>query len=212
MQSQLWQHLTAQFPVSALEWRVVEVSDEGRARLRPQLRYQALIARLNRCLQASEWSVYYHSGPQESLICQLMLLSAQRTVVIGTRHRHVAIEVLAQDAMVYAAELFGLRPQPDLEAAYWVDYDHEAKAPLYEPSWQPPAALDTPQSLDDKPAGHQAIDRLVERLRQTGRGLDAAKLISRYGGYGSNPQMARELYGALRNLLRDETLAQSESV
>lgn len=206
MQSQLWQHLTAQFPGEALEWRVVDVSEDSRARLRPQLPYQAVVDRLTRHLHITEWSTHYQAGPQESLICQLTVISAQRTVVLGTRKRYVEVETLAQDAFVYAAELFGLKPQPDITVSYWVDYDDEAKAPLFEPIWQPAVPTEGAPATTDKPAGQQAIDRLVERLRQEGRGLDAARLISRYGGYGNNPQMARELYGALRNLLRDEAL------
>jgi hypothetical protein len=52
-----------------------------------------------------------------------------------------------------------------------------------------------------KPEGQQAIDRLVERLRAEGNGLETARLLVRYGGYGSDPQAARELYGKLRELL-----------
>ncbi len=53
-----------------------------------------------------------------------------------------------------------------------------------------------------KPAGQQAIDRLVERLGAEGKGLEVAKLINAYGGYGTDPNAARELYARLRELLR----------
>lgn len=53
----------------------------------------------------------------------------------------------------------------------------------------------------DKPDGHQVIDRLVERLRQEGLGVDAARLVTSYGGYGGDPQTSRELYAKLRALL-----------
>ena len=52
-----------------------------------------------------------------------------------------------------------------------------------------------------KSAGQQAIDRLVDRLKGEGRGLEAAKLLNAYGGYGGNPEAARELYAKLRALL-----------
>ncbi len=45
------------------------------------------------------------------------------------------------------------------------------------------------------------IDRLVERLKQEGHGLAAARLLNRYGGYGKDAAAARELYGELRSLL-----------
>ncbi len=55
-----------------------------------------------------------------------------------------------------------------------------------------------------KPAGQQMIDRLVERLKDEGQGLAAARLLVRFGGYGKDPDTARELYAHLRALLRGE--------
>jgi len=46
------------------------------------------------------------------------------------------------------------------------------------------------------------IDRLVERLKESGQGLEAARLLVRYGGYGKDAEAARALYGALRALLK----------
>lgn len=46
------------------------------------------------------------------------------------------------------------------------------------------------------------IDRLVERLKESGHGLQAARLLVRYGGYGKDAEAARALYGALRALLK----------
>ena len=54
-----------------------------------------------------------------------------------------------------------------------------------------------------KSAGQQAIDKLVDRLKADGKGLGAAKLLNQYGGYGSDPGAARELYAKLRDLLRE---------
>jgi hypothetical protein len=48
----------------------------------------------------------------------------------------------------------------------------------------------------------QLIDRLLARLRDEGQGLAAARLVVRYGGYGKDPEAARELYGELRALLK----------
>lgn len=58
-----------------------------------------------------------------------------------------------------------------------------------------------PPSESPKSAGQQAIDKLVDRLKAEGRGLQAARLLNTYGGYGSDPQAARELYAKLRELL-----------
>jgi hypothetical protein len=45
------------------------------------------------------------------------------------------------------------------------------------------------------------IDRLVERLKEEGQGLAAARLLVKHGGYGNDPAAARELYAQLRALL-----------
>jgi hypothetical protein len=52
-----------------------------------------------------------------------------------------------------------------------------------------------------KPTGQQMIDRLVERLKGEGQGLAAARLLVKHGGYGKDPEAARELYAQLRELL-----------
>ncbi len=49
--------------------------------------------------------------------------------------------------------------------------------------------------------GQRMIDRLLERLKEEGQGLAAARLLVRHGGYGNDPASARELYAALRALL-----------
>lgn len=49
--------------------------------------------------------------------------------------------------------------------------------------------------------GQMAIERLMDRLREAGKGLDAAKLVNAYAGYASDPNAARELYARLRSLL-----------
>lgn len=137
----------------------------------------------------------------------------------------------AEDALVAAAACFGLRPSVVLGELPWVDYDPEQGQPLYDPdlsglesdpleatseslpSVPPPteplpaepfaAAPSSPPAPEEKPksAGQQAIDKLLERLRAEGKGLEAAKLLNAYGGYGSDVQAARELYAKLRALL-----------
>lgn len=78
-----------------------------------------------------------------------------------------------------------------------------------------PVALDAAAALGapatGKPTGQQMIDRLVDRLKDEGQGLAAARLLVRYGGYGKDPDTARELYAHLRALLRGETVAAGPS-
>ena len=57
------------------------------------------------------------------------------------------------------------------------------------------------EPIPAKSAGQQAIDKLVDRLKADGKGLGAAKLLNTYGGYGTDPAAARELYAKLRALL-----------
>jgi len=68
------------------------------------------------------------------------------------------------------------------------------------------AAPDAPALAPDlpataKPEGQQMIDRLIERLKAQGQGLASARILVRHGGYGKDPQAARELYAELRQLL-----------
>lgn len=55
--------------------------------------------------------------------------------------------------------------------------------------------------IDAKPAGHEVIERLLDRLREEGLGKEAARLVVMHGGYGRNQAESRELYGKLRALL-----------
>ena len=59
--------------------------------------------------------------------------------------------------------------------------------------------------------GLRMIDRLVERLKDDGQGLAAARLLVRFGGYGKDPDAARELYGELRTLLKRASEREAES-
>jgi hypothetical protein len=54
---------------------------------------------------------------------------------------------------------------------------------------------------DAKPAGHEVIERLLDRLREEGLGKEAARLVVTHGGYGRSQAESRELYGKLRALL-----------
>ena len=111
--------------------------------------------------------------------------------------------------------------EPDLAAAdsytdsYTNGYTDSYTAPVTPPgpsteSAPPSPPVDAPEPAQVEPpqaeppaksAGQQAIDKLVDRLKADGKGLGAAKLLNAYGGYGSDPVAARELYAKLRALL-----------
>lgn len=75
----------------------------------------------------------------------------------------------------------------------------------------PDAAVEPARPLGGEPApgeaapikseGQRAIDKLVDRLREAGSGLEAARLVMAHKGYGNDPDEARELYARLRQLL-----------
>ena len=207
----VWESLTQPFSADAVTWRVLEVTaadtpgGAARARVRPQLSYEAVLERLNEVVKPSGWSNRYVALGDDALSCELSVEGVTKTEVALLRD--LSSDEVAHDAFVYAAELFGMVPPVDTEAVYWVDYDPEAKTILHEPAAEveaappPTPSVITPPSTP-KPAGQQAIDRLVERLKGEGRGLEVAKLINTYGGYGQDKDAARELYSKLRALLQ----------
>jgi hypothetical protein len=214
-----WTLLAAEFALADVEWRVTEVLIQGgdggssEATVRPQLRYEVVLRRLDETLGVTGWSSRY-TALGEAVACELAIGSVYKSAVAESTH--VNKSTASRDAFVYAAELFGLVPPVSRLETYHADYDAETKTLLYEPEVTPganrPVAKDArestqvakPQLVPEAPvksAGQQAIDKLVERLEQQGRGKEVAKLIVRYGGYGQNPEAARELYSKLRALL-----------
>ena len=52
----------------------------------------------------------------------------------------------------------------------------------------------------EKPKHHQHIDDMMEKCREVGLGREAIKLVSK--GYGANLEESRQIYIALRDLLK----------
>ncbi len=209
VQSRLWTELTAAFPANAIEWRITRLSEDvSKAALRPQLRYDSLMQRLKSVLTPTDWSLRYVNLADEAVCAELSILGNTRSSVLSLLSPERTAVIAAQDAFVYAAEAFGIVPPADSNRDYWVDYDAEHHCALYEPDLEEPVTAEVlpdadkrPDGNSEKSAGHQAIDRLVDRLKQEGFGLEAARLLIRFGGYGQNPEEARGLYGELRALL-----------
>jgi hypothetical protein len=214
MDADILLQLRQPFDPEHVTWRVVEVADDARhARVRPQITATALQKRLNHVLGTLHWS-YSFAPVGSGISCTLTLGTATLgTTTLDTVSRAAVVSMdtpapvtaseRAQDALVHAAEGFGILPPAAIDAQYWVEFDPEQQVILYEPESAPTAPV-TPETTD-KSAGHQAIDKLMDKLAQQGRGLDAAKVALEYRGYGDNPQMAREFYGKLRELLLQET-------
>jgi hypothetical protein len=210
--------LSAPFPASALRWRVLEFDTaEKRSRLGPELAPEAVYERLDEVLGRDGWSNRYLPLGADALVCELTVDGVTKSAVVRSRSPHDDPETVAASALSRAAERFGLCPPVPAGASAWVDADPDTGEPLHPPavaadaapafeSGSAPLVLGSPP-LIDKPAGHQAIDRLVERLADEGFGLAAAKLLIEYGGYGDDPDTARDLYARLRSLLRDRPVA-----
>jgi len=217
--------LAAPFSPADLLWRVVRLSpDRLSAQVRPQLRAEAVAARFDAVLGIGGWSQTFAALGERGLVCTLGALGVSKAAV-APYTTEADLGDTADDALAAAAALFGLRPAVILDELPWVDYDPEQRQPLYEPNLsgaedgdetsvqaapasrpEPAAAqTETPAAAPPatKPAGQQAIDKLIDRLKADGKGLDAAKLLNTYGGYGGDPNAARELYAKLRELLRD---------
>jgi hypothetical protein len=205
MQCGDWDQLSAPFSAQSVTWRILELAPDGRsARLRPQLSPPALSRRLDEVAGPGGWSLHYRSF-DGAVCCELTVCGAVRSAVVEPARENEGLEECSLAALARAAELFGMLPPFDQDGSYWVDYDQDeglawtpdiqVEADL--PEREAPAPADQPV----KPEGQQAIDRLVERLKAEGSGLEAARLLVQYGGYGSDPQAARELYGKLRELL-----------
>ncbi len=221
-----WNALAAPFSASDLVWRVVKLSpDRLSAQVSPQLRAAALAARFDAVLGVGGWSQGFAALGERGLVCTLSIAGTSKAAV-APYTTETDLNGTADDALAAAAALFGLRPAVVLDELPWVDYDPEQQQPLYEPDLsgdeegtaqsvpQPasavrpePAQAAASEAQSDAPpvvksAGQQAIDKLVDRLKADGKGLGAARLLNTYGGYGSDPDAARELYAKLRELLR----------
>jgi len=217
------------FGDDAIAWTVVEVGDAGdEVRVVPRVGAGALHARLDAARGARGWSVSYAAMPGDAIACHLVVDGVTKGAVAGPALAG-GPEATAAIALARAAERFGATPPWPAGVSAWVACDPETLEPLHAPerpsAGGPEGALDgaaragasaptagapsgTAVPTEDafteppaKPEGQQMIDRLIERLKAQGQGLEAARILVKHGGYGKDPQAARELYAALRQLL-----------
>lgn len=103
------------------------------------------------------------------------------------------------------APLHGEEPAPSVAAA--LDSDRaDAEPANADPGTADPVIADPviADPVNARPDGRQVIDRLMDRLRGEGLGAEAARLVMSFGGYGRDPEEARELYRRLRELLLEK--------
>jgi len=191
-----WTRLAAPFPDEAVTWDgpPVEPFDEA-AEPRPRLQRAALVARLDAVCGVAGWSLELVAAQAGAFVCTLSVGSVRRAAVAAARED--GPEATADAAFAAAAELLGMRPSDALAAT--VSSAPERVAAEQDAADMRELAAEA-RGLSSE--GLRMIDRLVERLKDEGQGLAAARLLVRFGGYGKDPEAARELYGALRALLK----------
>ena len=212
----VWARLAAPFPAEATVWLMTEMSSVHRqVRVRSQVSFDAITTRLDSEVGVDGWSNTFIVPGDGILGCALTIGKTTKSAIVGALGGEVT-EQMGHISFVRAAELFGMKPTQGTEYV-WIDYD-EGNSPSPNDPW---VTTITPQKFDgnsslqtvgisrenigsQKSEGRIAIDRLVDRLRDSGRGEEAAGLLIEFGGYGNDAETARELYGKLRALLLDK--------
>ncbi|MEZ4629615.1 MAG: hypothetical protein R2880_02675 [Deinococcales bacterium] len=92
-----------------------------------------MVEHLNQCLGYQGWSFSYQTVNAKAIICLLAVEEVYKSAMVTFGDDP---QQSAQDALVLAAEYFGLLPLADQQVDYWVDYDPETREMLYEPQVQ----------------------------------------------------------------------------
>ncbi len=203
MSDALWTRLAAAFPASAVVSDLATVeAGEVEALPRPRLAGEAVRRRLDEVCGVEGWSVEFTPFDEGSVGCAIEVAGVRKAAVVDARLEGAA--ATADAALAAAALLLGMTAPVGTE---------EGASLVPEGAPEATGAADVleadARSRGLSNEGLRMIDRLVERLKEEGQGLAAARLLVRYGGYGKDTAAARELYGELRALLRrsseDET-------
>ncbi len=192
MDPSVWEDLAEPFPDEDVQWRVEAVSrDKRRALIVPYVDARAVLDRLDAVAGPANWHDAYEVlrvSPEPALV-------KARLTVFGVTKEDVGegdtLKAAFSDALKRAAVKFGIGRHLYRMEKVWVEYDPETGR-FTPPGKEGPAEKRGPREL---------IDRLLERLRREGKGKEAARLVSKYGGYGKTPEETKRLYGELRALL-----------
>lgn len=209
----------------SVRWRVAEVAPDAQtARLTPYLSLDALARLLDATFGSGAWANRFVPFGDAAVVGELAIEGLTKSAVAKGVPGAGDPEQWAAAALTAAASLHGLELPLDPTAEAWVDWDDDAREPLWWPEASaataagaspppstggaapPAAARDAePTPAPIRSEGQRAIDKLMDRLREAGLGLEAAKLVNEHRGYGSDPGEARALYARLRQLLLDGT-------
>ncbi len=192
MDQDLWLALAEPFPEQEIQWRVEAVSkDKKRALVVPYVDARAVLDRLDEVVGPEGWFDAYEPLVLEKGAYQVKC----RLTVLGVTKEDVgegeSLKAAFSDALKRAAVKFGVGRHLYRMEKTWVPYDERT------------GRFSPPGRVGEKPEPQELIDRLVERLRQAGKGREAARILTRYGGYGRTPEETRRLYGELRALLKE---------
>jgi len=220
----VWEMLSQPFPPADLQWRVEALSqDQKWALVAPYLDARAVLDRLDEVVGTHGWQDSYEvlakTGDSYAVKCRLVVMDVSKEEVgEGDSYKAAFSDALGRAAVKFGVGrfLYGVDKQ-------WVDHDPETgkfdppevdlhltpyrSLAAHTPPPHPEAhKLSPPSTVEAKPEPQELIDRLIERLKISGLGKQAAQIVVKYGGYGKHPDETRKLYGELRALLKGQAL------
>ncbi|AFV75780.1 Rad52/Rad22 family DNA repair protein [Thermus oshimai] len=207
---EVWQKLSEPFPPEEVQWRIEALSrDRKKALVVPYVDARTVLDRLDRVVGPEGWHDEYQvladaertlkdeRGERRERLVEVKC----RLTVLGTTKEDVgegdSLKAAFSDALKRAAVKFGVGRYLYRLEKQWVDYDAE-KGRFTPPRLPAQEAVEE----EEKPEAHRLIDQLLERLKEKGLGKEAARILTKYGGYGKTPEETKKLYGELRNLLK----------
>ncbi|MBW6395556.1 MAG: Rad52/Rad22 family DNA repair protein [Thermus sp.] len=211
---EVWQKLSEPFPPGEVQWRIEALSrDKKRALVVPYVDARTVLDRLDRVVGPEGWQDAYEvladgeravrdeRGERRERLVEVKC----RLTVLGVTKEDVgegdSLKAAFSDALKRAAVKFGVGRYLYRLEKQWVDYDPE-KGRFTPPKLPEPSPGEEEGLEEEKPEAYRLIDQLLERLKEKGLGKEAAKIVTRYGGYGKTPEETKRLYGELRALLK----------
>lgn len=211
---EVWQKLSEPFPPGEVQWRIEALSrDKKRALVVPYVDARTVLDRLDRVVGPEGWQDAYEvladaergvrddRGERQERLVEVKC----RLTVLGVTKEDVgegdSLKAAFSDALKRAAVKFGVGRYLYRLEKQWVDYDPE-KGRFTPPKLPEPSPGEEEGLEEEKPEAYRLIDQLLERLKEKGLGKEAAKIVTRYGGYGKTPEETKRLYGELRALLK----------
>lgn len=197
-----------------MQWRIEALSrDKKRALVVPYVDARTVLDRLDRVVGPEGWQDAYEvladgeravrdeRGERRERLVEVKC----RLTVLGVTKEDVgegdSLKAAFSDALKRAAVKFGVGRYLYRLEKQWVDYDPE-KGRFTPPKLPEPSPGEEEGLEEEKPEAYRLIDQLLERLKEKGLGKEAAKIVTRYGGYGKTPEETKRLYGELRALLK----------